>query len=156
MGTKNKVVLRGNLGQDPEVKHLQNGGMLANLSMATSESWKDKQTGERKERTQWHRVVVWNEGIVKVIEKYLKKGDQIEIEGQLETRKWQDQNGQDRYSTEVVLRPYKSDLDIIRCKAFENKGSTNQSSSFGGGNTGVAGSNGGRNESRDMDDEIPF
>lgn len=112
-GTVNKVVLVGNLGRDPEVRSLQNGGKVANLSVATSEQWKDKQTGERRERTEWSRVVIWNQGLVGVAERYLQKGAKVYLEGQLETRKWQDQSGNDRYTTEVVLRPYKSELHVL-------------------------------------------
>lgn len=151
MASFNQVTLLGNLGQDPEVKSLQNGDKLANMSLATSERWKDKNSGEQKERTQWHRIVVWNDGIVGVIEKLLKKGDQVMIVGQLETRKWQDQNGQDRYATEVVLRPFKSQLQIIRCKAWEQ----NRDSNFGG--TGGGTSSAPRQPAKqEMDDEIPF
>ena len=118
----NEVTLCGNLGGDPEVKTLQGGGVVATFSMATSESWKDKNTGERRERTQWHRVVCWNEGLCKMIEKHLAKGDQIWLRGQLETRKWQDQSGADRFATEVVLRPYKGEIKFSRVKAFERNG----------------------------------
>jgi single-strand DNA-binding protein len=112
-GSVNKVILIGNLGQDPEVKSFQNGGKVANLRIATSESWKDKQTGERKERTEWHTVAIFGEGLVGVAEKYLRKGSKIYVEGQLETRKWQDQSGADRYSTEVVLRGPGSALTML-------------------------------------------
>lgn len=103
-GSLNKVILIGNLGADPEIKSFQNGGRIANLRLATSESWKDKQTGERKERTEWHTVAIFGEGLVGVAERYLRKGSKIYVEGKLETRKWQDQSGNDRFSTEVVLR----------------------------------------------------
>jgi single-strand DNA-binding protein len=112
-GSVNKVILIGNLGQDPEVKSFQNGGKVCNLRLATSESWKDKQTGERKERTEWHTVAIFGEGLVGVAEKYLRKGSKIYVEGQLETRKWQDQSGGDRYSTEVVLRGPGSALTML-------------------------------------------
>ena len=105
-GSLNKVTLIGNLGKDPEIRSFQNGGRAASFSIATSETWKDKQTGERKERTEWHRISILNDGLVSVAEKYLKKGAKVYLEGQLETRKWTDKEGQDRYSTEVVLRPY--------------------------------------------------
>lgn len=150
MASFNQVTLLGNLGQDPEVKALQNGDKLANMSLATSERWKDKNSGEQKERTQWHRIVVWNDGIVGVIEKLLKKGDQVMVVGQLETRKWQDQNGNDRYATEVVLRPFKSQLQIIRCKAWEQ----NRDSNFGGNNAPATGT--AKSARQEMDDEIPF
>lgn len=109
----NKVTLIGNLGADPEIKATQDGREFANLSIATSESWKDKQTGEKKEKTEWHRVAVFNEGLVKVIKNYLKKGSKVYLEGQLQTRKWQDQSGQDRYSTEVVLQGFSSTLIML-------------------------------------------
>jgi single-strand DNA-binding protein len=109
----NKVQLIGHLGKDPEIRSFQNGGKAASLSLATSESWKDKETGERKERTEWHRISITNDGLVGVVEKYLKKGAKIYIEGQLETRKWTDKEGQERYSTEIVLRPYSGELLML-------------------------------------------
>ena len=112
-GSVNKVILVGNLGKDPEVRHTQDGKAIVNLSLATSENWRDKATGERKERTEWHRVVIFNENLAKVAEQYLKKGSTVYIEGQLETRKWQDQSGADRYSTEIVLRPFHSTLTML-------------------------------------------
>lgn len=112
-GSLNRVMLIGNLGQDPDIRSMQNGGRVCNLSIATSESWKDRNTGERKEKTEWHRVVVFNEGLVGVIENYLKKGSKVFIEGQLETRKWQDQNGQDKYSTEVVIKNFNGGLTML-------------------------------------------
>ena len=125
-GSVNKVILVGNLGKDPEVRTMQTGGRVANLSIATSESWKDRGTGERKERTEWHRVVIFSEPLVNLSEQYLKKGSKIYIEGQLETRKWTDQNsGQERYSTEVVLRPYSSTLTML----------DSRSDSMGGGSS---------------------
>lgn len=115
-GSVNKVILVGNLGQDPEIRSFDNGGEVVNMSIATSENWKDKQSGERRERTEWHRVAIFNPGLVTVAKNYLEKGSKVYIEGQLETRKWQDQNGQDRYSTEVVLRPYRSELTMLDAK----------------------------------------
>ena len=112
-GSVNKVILIGNLGRDPEVRTFQNGGKVCNLRIATSETWKDRNTGERRERTEWHSVAIFSEPLARVAEQYLKKGSKVYIEGQLETRKWQDQSGQDRYSTEVVLRPYKSELTML-------------------------------------------
>ncbi|MPS70876.1 MAG: single-stranded DNA-binding protein, partial [Novosphingobium sp.] len=112
-GSVNKVILIGNLGADPEVKSFQNGGRIANLRIATSENWKDRATGERKERTEWHSVVIQSEGLVGVVERFLRKGSKIYIEGQLRTRKWQDQNGNDRYSTEVVLQGFNSNLTML-------------------------------------------
>ncbi|MCB2126035.1 MAG: single-stranded DNA-binding protein [Rhodobacteraceae bacterium] len=140
-GSVNKVILVGNLGNDPEVKAFDNGGEVVNMSIATSENWKDKQSGERRERTEWHRVAIFNPGLVTVAKNYLKKGSKVYIEGQLETRKWQDQNGQDRYSTEVVLRPYRSELHML-----DSKGAG--APAAGGSQTpGAAGQ---------VDDEIPF
>ncbi len=112
-GSVNKVIIVGNLGRDPEVRSFPNGGKVVNLRIATSETWKDKATGERKERTEWHSVAIMNEGLCKIAEQYLKKGSTVYIEGQLETRKWQDQSGQDRYSTEVVLRTYRGELTLL-------------------------------------------
>lgn len=113
MSSVNKVILVGNLGADPEVRSMQNGSKVANLRIATSESWKDKSSGERKERTEWHTVVIWNDGLVGVVERFLKKGSKVYIEGQLQTRKWQDQSGADRYSTEVVLQGYGGTLAML-------------------------------------------
>jgi single-strand DNA-binding protein len=112
-GSLNKTMLIGNLGKDPEIRSFQNGGRAANLTIATSESWKDKTTGERKERTEWHRVAIMSDGLVTVAEKYLKKGAKVYVEGQLETRKWTDKEGQERYTTEVVLRPYSGELIML-------------------------------------------
>jgi len=112
-GSVNKVILIGNLGADPEVRALPNGGQVVNLRVATSETWKDKGTGERKERTEWHSIAIFNDGLGKIATQYLKKGSTVYLEGQLETRKWQDQSGNDRYSTEVVLRPYRGELTLL-------------------------------------------
>ncbi len=112
-GSVNKVILVGNLGKDPEIRSFQNGGRVAHFSIATSESWKDKSSGEKKERTEWHRVSVMNDNLVGIVERFLKKGSKVYIEGQLETRKWQDQSGQDKYTTEVVLRPYRGELTLL-------------------------------------------
>lgn len=112
-GSVNKVILVGNLGADPEVRTFQNGGKVVNLRIATSETWKDKQSGERQERTQWHQVAIFSEPLARTAEQYLRKGSKVYIEGQLETRKWQDQSGNDRYSTEVVLRPYRGELTLL-------------------------------------------
>lgn len=116
-GSLNKAELIGNLGKDPEIRSFQNGGRAAALTVATSESWKDKTTGERKERTEWHRVSIMSDGLVNVVEKYLKKGAKVYIEGKLETRKWTDKDGQDRYSTEIVLRPYSGALIMLDGKS---------------------------------------
>jgi single-strand DNA-binding protein len=112
-GSVNKVILVGNLGRDPEVRSFQNGGKVCNLRIATSETWKDRNTGERKERTEWHSVAIFNENLARIAEQYLRKGSKVYIEGQLETRKWQDQSGQDRYTTEVVLRQYRGELTLL-------------------------------------------
>jgi single-strand DNA-binding protein len=155
-GSVNKVILIGNLGADPEVRSFQNGGKVCNLSVATSESWKDKQTGERKERTEWHRVAIFNENLVRIAEQYLKKGSKVYLEGQIETRKWQDQSGQDRYSTEVVLRPYRGELTLLDGRGEGGQGGGGGGRQGGGfddrdGPGGGGGSGGGG-----MDDEIPF
>src|SRR5918992_4842914 len=112
-GSVNKVILVGNLGAEPEVRTLPSGGKLVNLSVATSESWRDKNTGERKEKTEWHRVVIFNEGLCRIAEQYLKKGSKVYLEGSLQTRKWQDKDGQDKYSTEVVLQGFNSSLTML-------------------------------------------
>jgi len=133
-GSVNKVIIVGNVGNEPEIRSFQNGGRVANLSLATSESWKDKNTGERKEKTEWHRVSVTNEGLIKVIENYVHKGSKLYIEGQLETRKWQDANGQDKYSTEVVLRPYRGELTMLDSRGQgQGQGGGYQQSNQGGG-----------------------
>lgn len=113
MASLNKACLLGYVGQDPEIKHLRGGSMVANLSLATSDTWRDKQTGERKERTEWHRLVVFNEGLIKTIEQYVKKGQQLYVEGQIQTRKWEDKDGKDRYSTEIVLGAYGATLLMV-------------------------------------------
>ncbi|NBC95849.1 MAG: single-stranded DNA-binding protein, partial [Deinococcus-Thermus bacterium] len=112
-GSVNKVILVGNLGRDPEVRSFQNGGRVCNLSVATSERWKDRNSGEQREKTEWHRVAIFSEPLVNIAERFLRKGSKVYLEGQIETRKWQDQSGQDRYSTEVVLRPYKGELTLL-------------------------------------------
>lgn len=162
-GSVNKVILVGNLGRDPEVKQLPSGSSIANLSVATSESWRDKASGERKEKTEWHRVVVFNDGLVRVIEQYLKKGSKVYLEGQLETRKWQDKDGNDKYSTEVVLRNFNSVLTMLDGKGEGggDRGSYDQDRAparSGGKSSG--GKGGGEKEDfsrgADFDDEIPF
>jgi single-strand DNA-binding protein len=159
-GSVNKVILVGNLGRDPEIRSTQDGTRVANLSVATSESWRDKATGERKERTEWHRVVVFNDRLVEVIEKYLKKGAKIYLEGALQTRKWTDNSGQERYSTEVVLQRYRGELTMLDSRgggesaAYGEGAPTEEYSAAGGGRGGA------RSERRppvqDLDDEIPF
>ena len=163
-GSVNKVILIGNLGRDPEVRTFQNGGKVCNLRIATSENWKDRNTGERRERTEWHSVAIFSEPLARVAEQYLRKGSKVYIEGQLETRKWQDQSGQDRYSTEVVLRPYKSELTMLDGRGEGGSGGGGGGGSYGGGYVsgprddgyGQGGGGGGAPSSRDMDDEIPF
>mgnify|MGYP001143261087 CR=1 FL=1 len=156
-GSVNKVILIGNLGRDPEIRSFQNGGRVANLSIATSETWRDKASGERKEKTEWHRVVVYNDKLVDVIERYLKKGAKVYIEGQLETRKWSDQSGQERYTTEVVLRPYRGELTMLDGRG----GGAGAPDDFGGMDEPVpqpsyAGAGAGRSGSGPLDDDIPF
>lgn len=150
-GSVNKVIIVGNLGRDPEVRSFPNGGKVVNLNIATSETWKDKATGERKERTEWHRVSIFSEPLANVAEKYLRKGSTVYIEGQLETRKWSDQAGVDHYTTEVVLRPFKSELVLLGGKQSggEDRGGYDDQ---GGGYSGAA-SSGGRS---DIDDDVPF
>ncbi len=140
-GSVNKVILIGNLGRDPEVRSFQNGGKVVNLRIATSENWRDRATGERKERTEWHSVAIFDENIAKVAEQYLKKGSTVYIEGQLETRKWQDQSGQDKYTTEVVLRPFRSAMTMLGGRGdgggggggYDDRGGQED---FGGGSAG--------------------
>jgi single-strand DNA-binding protein len=158
-GSVNKVILVGNLGRDPEIRSTQDGTRIANLSLATSESWRDKNSGERKERTEWHRVVIFNENFVKVAEQYLKKGSKIYIEGALQTRKWTDQAGVEKYSTEVVLQRFRGELTMLDGRGEGGGGPAGGSDSEGGGGY-VGGGGGSRPERRppgpDLDDEIPF
>lgn len=157
-GSVNKVILVGNLGADPEIRRTQDGRPIANLRIATSESWRDKNTGERKEKTEWHRVVVFNEGLCKVIEQYVKKGSKVYIEGALQTRKWTDQSGQERYSTEVVLQGFNSTLTMLDGRS--GGGSGGGGGDYGGsddyGSSSSGGGGGRGNFSQDLDDEIPF
>ncbi len=165
-GSVNKVILVGNLGRDPEIRHMQNGGKVANLSVATSERWKDRGSGEQRERTEWHRVAIFSEPLVKVAENYLRKGSKIYLEGQIETRKWTDQSGNDRYTTEVVLRPYRSELTMLdgRNEGGGGGGYGGGSSDMGGGGGYGGGSSGGGGGAPQggggggggMDDDIPF
>jgi len=154
-GSVNQVILIGNLGRDPEVRTFQNGGKVCNLRIATSENWKDRESGERRERTEWHSVAIFNEGLVRVAEQYLRKGSKVYIEGQLETRKWQDQSGQDRYSTEVVLRGFNANLTMLDGRSEGSSGRDDFGGSSGGGGGGYdrGGPGGGGGG---MDDEIPF
>ena len=152
-GSVNKGILVGNLGRDPEVRNTQNGDPIVNMSLATSESWKDRTTGERRERTEWHRVVIFNENLGRIAQQYLRKGSKVYIEGQLQTRKWQDQSGQDKYSTEVVLQRFRGELTMLDSRA-DSSGSFGDSGSGGfSDNTGGEFSGGSGGE---LDDEIPF
>jgi len=161
-GSLNKVTIIGNLGKDPEVRSFQNGDRVASFSVATSERWKDKQSGEQKEKTEWHRISILNQNLVGVVEKYVRKGTKLYIEGQLETRKWQDKDGSDRYSTEVVLRPYRGELLLLdRAGSGAGQGNDNYDQVGGGSSyqaTGTNGSVGGPSTAipSDFDDEIPF
>ncbi|MBU0669365.1 MAG: single-stranded DNA-binding protein [Alphaproteobacteria bacterium] len=175
-GSLNKVMLIGNLGQDPEIRSFQNGGKVANLRIATSEQWKDKNTGERQERTEWHTVAIFSEGLVNVVERFLKKGSKVFVEGKLQTRKWQDQNGQDRYSTEIVLRGFDGTLTMLdgpgggsgsgsggggggqRSGYGQGGGqSSGGGDNWGGGSGGSSGGgSGGGSNYDDLDDDIPF
>ena len=159
-GSVNKVILIGNLGQDPEIRSFQNGGKIANLRIATSETWKDRNTGERKERTEWHTVAIYSEPLVRVAEQYLKKGSKVYVEGQLETRKWQDQQGNDRYSTEVALRPFRSELTMLDGRGGSGGGGGGRGDDGYGYEGGSSGGCSGRSPSPasrpDFDDEIPF
>ena len=171
-GSLNKVMLIGNLGADPEVRSFQNGGKVCNLRIATSESWKDKGSGERREKTEWHSVAIYQEGAVSYAENYLRKGSKVFVEGQLETRKWQDQQGNDRYSTEVVVRPFSGNLTGLDARGGEGGGGAgggsrggggggdNWRGGNGGGGGGSGGSSGGGSGGGsnydDLDDDIPF
>jgi single-strand DNA-binding protein len=178
-GSVNKVILIGNLGRDPEVRSFQNGGKVCNLRIATSETWKDRNTGERREKTEWHSVAIFQEGLVRIAEQYLKKGSKVYIEGQLQTRKWQDQSGADRYSTEVVLQGFGGTLTMLDGPGGAGSGGGGGGGGYGGGGGGGYGGGGndygggydsgpsssgggsggggsGGGGSRDLDDEIPF
>lgn len=182
-GSVNKVILIGNLGRDPEVRSFQNGGKVVNLRIATSETWRDRNTGERKERTEWHSVAIFNENIAKIAEQYLRKGSTVYIEGALETRKWQDQSGQDRYTTEIVIRPYRGELTLLGGRGdgggaasggdfggggyddYQGGGGSTGGGYSGGGSSGGYAGGSGRSGGGggapaggrpDMDDEIPF
>ena len=159
-GSVNKVILVGNLGRDPEIRSMQSGEEIAQLSLATSENWRDKASGERKEKTEWHRVVIFNENLVKVAKQYLKKGSKVYLEGQLQTRKWTDKDGAEKYTTEVVLQRYRGELTMLDGR--EGGGGMGDS---GGGSSGMGGGGGGGGSGRssgpapkrdDLDDEIPF
>jgi single-strand DNA-binding protein len=166
-GSVNKVILIGNVGADQEIRRTQDGRPIANLRIATSESWRDRNSGERREKTEWHNVVVFSEGLCKVVEQYVKKGAKLYIEGQLQTRKWQDQTGNDRYTTEVVLQGFNATLTMLDGRG-EGGGAGRGSSDYGGGyeddqprqssggRSGGQPSQSGGNFSRDLDDDIPF
>lgn len=156
-GSVNKVILVGNLGADPEVRRLSSGDPVVNLRIATSESWRDKQSGERKEKTEWHQVVIFNEGLAKVAEQYCRKGMKVYVEGQLQTRKWQDQAGADRYTTEIVLQKFRGELQMLD-NAGSSSGRTSDFDSENGGSNpppATSRSQGGR-PATDFDDDLPF
>ncbi|WP_339107302.1 single-stranded DNA-binding protein [Thioclava sp. GXIMD4216] len=171
-GSVNKVIIVGNLGRDPEVRSFSNGGKVCNLRIATSENWRDRNSGERKERTEWHSVAIFSEPLAKIAEQYLRKGSKVYIEGQLETRKWQDQSGQDRYTTEVVLRPYRGELTLLDGRNDGGQGGGGYGGGQGGGYGGPSSGgyddgpssggyggpsqSGGGSSRPDFDDEIPF
>jgi single-strand DNA-binding protein len=151
-GSVNKVILVGNLGRDPEVRRMTSGEPVVNLNLATSESWRDKASGERRDRTEWHRVVIFNENLAKVAEQYLRKGAKVYIEGQLQTRKWTDKDGQEKYTTEVVLNRFRGELQMLDSRG-EGGGS---GASFGGGGRSSGGDAPASFDRGEMDDEIPF
>ena len=157
-GSVNKVILIGNLGADPEIRHTQDGRPIANLRVATSESWRDKATGERREKTEWHRVVIFNEGLARIAEQYLKKGSKVYLEGSLQTRNWEDQQGQERYTTEVVLQGFNSQLTMLDGRQRDGMGEGEQrGSDFGrSGPFGGGANKGGGSFDKELDDEIPF
>ncbi|WP_417622802.1 single-stranded DNA-binding protein [Parasphingorhabdus sp.] len=172
-GGINKVIIVGNLGKDPEVRTFANGGKVCNFSVATSESWKDRQTGERKEKTEWHNISIYNEGLAGVAEKYLRKGSKVYLEGKLQTRKWQDQSGNDRYSTDVVLQGFDAKMEMLDSRQGGGGQGGGSNDGWGGGQSG-GGSGGGSNDSwgqtgggsgggqgggafdSDLDDDVPF
>jgi len=166
-GSVNKVILVGNLGRDPEVRQMQDGNPVVNLSLATSENWKDRATGERRERTEWHRVVIFNENLARIAEQYLRKGSKVYVEGTLQTRKWQDQSGQDKYTTEVVLGRFRGELTMLDSRAggaSADAGGMGESQAFdpgpsgptSGGSPSSGGPAGGGGGDADFNDEIPF
>lgn len=165
-GSVNKVILVGNLGRDPEVRHAQDGAKIVQLNLATSESWKDRQSGERKEKTEWHRVVIFNPNLAEIAERYLKKGSKVYVEGQLQTRKWTDQGGQERYTTEVVLSRFRGELTLLDGRGeggggYDQSGGGDYGRSPAGAGAGAATGGAGRQSGGwepppDLDDEIPF
>ena len=159
-GSVNKVILVGNLGRDPEIRTMQNGNRVANLSMATSERWFDKQANERREKTEWHRVVIFDEKLIDVVEQYVHKGSKIYLEGQLQTRKWTDQSGVEKYSTEVVLQRFRGVLTMLDSKGDSDDASSGDmggdTGGYTGGDTGGGDQSGGTGPSPDLNDDIPF
>ena len=155
-GSVNKVILVGNLGSDPEIRRMNSGDQVATLSIATSESWRDKNTGERKDRTEWHKVVIFNENLVKVVEQYLKKGAKVFIEGQLQTRKWQDQNGIDRYTTEVVLQKYRGELQMLDSRGDDGGSNTTTNTQNSAIGSQYAAQKGRTSYQTPLDDDVPF
>jgi len=161
MAGVNKVILVGNLGRDPEVRHTQDGKKIVNFSIATSETWKDRQSGERRERTEWHRIVIFNEGLAKIAEQYLRKGSKVYLEGQLQTRKWTDQAGVEKYTTEVVLQNYRGEMQMLDGRSGGQGGGSSDDGGFASGGNGNGGNGGGGGSAPaggfdDLDDEIPF
>ncbi len=155
-GSVNKVILIGNLGRDPEVRHTNDGMPIVNLSVATSEQWRDRTSGERRERTEWHRVVIFNERLGEVAQKYLHKGSKVYLEGQLQTRKWTDQQGQERYSTEVVMQRFRGELTMLDSRGEGGGGGGGYDAPAGGSSSGGPASGGSASGGGDLDDEIPF
>ena len=153
-GSVNKVILVGNLGADPEIRQTQDGRPIANLRIATSERWKDRNSGERRERTEWHRVVVFSEGLCRIIEQYVKKGSKLYLEGQLQTRKWQDQSGQDRYSTEVVLQGFNATMTILDSRQQDGGGGQKQPAQEDASQDNAQDSS--VDYSKELDDDVPF
>jgi len=154
-GSVNKVILIGNLGADPEIRHTQDGRPIVNLRVATTDSWRDKSTGERRERTEWHRVVIFSEGLARIAEQYLRKGSKVYLEGALQTRKWEDQSGQERYTTEVVLQGFNSTLTMLDGRRDSSMGESGGSGDFGRTKPLGSGASGGSFK-KELDDEIPF
>ncbi|MBY0282270.1 MAG: single-stranded DNA-binding protein [Alphaproteobacteria bacterium] len=155
-GSVNKVILVGNLGRDPEVRFMPDGLKVVNVSVATSETWKDKNTGERKDKTEWHRVVIMNERLSDIAEKYLKKGSKIYVEGQLQTRKWTDQSGQERYSTEVLLSRFRGELTLLDSKGTGSGGDDYEGGSYGSSDSSSMGGKTSSASYQELDDDVPF
>jgi single-strand DNA-binding protein len=159
-GSVNKVIIVGNLGNDPEVRTFPSGGKVCNFSIATSEKWKDRNTGENRDRTEWHRIEITSEPLVRIAEQYLKKGSSVYIEGQLQTQKWQDQSGQDRYTTKVVMRPYSSQLTMLGNRndngANDSYNNNVENSGYDQNTANISGGNNQTDINNDLDDEIPF